>query len=634
MNDYYVYIYLDPRKSGEFKYGNYTFEYEPFYVGKGTKSRYLRHLKETLRNPLKTNKIKKILDLKLTPVILKVKEHITNADALSLEIDLIKIIGKIINKTGPLTNISDGGETHLGYKHKNDYIQKLLKPVCKYDIDGNLLAEYSSVKEAGDKNNCDPQTISSICSGSIKIWKNQYIFLYKGTIFKTRIRDKKQYAVIRIDYNNIEKEYSSITQASMENNIGLSKINAVCMGNKFQSGGYLWKYKSHPDILSFSDKIQTNYGKYHLLLNKKIISDNNIIYNNILHAISLNKSLKINNLIHLLDSQKQYKYYETCIPIMKSSVKESFIKRTIEKNDELIWQPQVYNSKKKALEFVMRENYNDLVEDTSFVPRFSLKDVDIFKDMPVNEPVKFSPELIIKGIKYGCIFLFNYKGEKDKHFAGHERVCYGMVYGKSSKGKGLLRVYHLNGWSVSKNSHIQKIWRLFRTDRILSMTFTGSFYRLPPEGYNMNDKGMRGGISARADFNEIRRNQQNLVKSQVIQDKEDVTMSSEQSKFATVKVTRTDTILDLNEPFENAYVTQVKDVANLRISFLKSIYGNKYVAILGALGQSGNTVKILSDNTTLGVYKVLDSITGDVLKKIKNIKGNAMYDLYIFDKKV
>ena len=71
------------------------------------------------------------------------------------------------------------------------------------------------------------------------------------------------------------------------------------------------------------------------------------------------------------------------------------------------------------------------------------------------------------------------------------------------------------------------------------------------------------------------------------------------------------------------------------ISFLKSIYGNKFVAILGAMGQPGNTVKILTDKgTQLGVYKVLDSITGQVLKSIKNVKGNAVYDLYLFDKKL
>ena len=53
------------------------------------------------------------------------------------------------------------------------------------------------------------------------------------------------------------------------------------------------------------------------------------------------------------------------------------------------------------------------------------------------------------------------------------------------------------------------------------------------------------------------------------------------------------------------------------------------------MGQPGNTVKVLTDKgTQLGVYKVLDSITGDVLKNIKRVKGNSVYDLYLFDEKV
>lgn len=39
MKEFYVYIYFDPRKSGKYKYGKYTFGYEPFYVGRGGKTR-------------------------------------------------------------------------------------------------------------------------------------------------------------------------------------------------------------------------------------------------------------------------------------------------------------------------------------------------------------------------------------------------------------------------------------------------------------------------------------------------------------------------------------------------------------------------------------------------------------------
>lgn len=289
---------------------------------------------------------------------------------------------------------------------------------------------------------------------------------------------------------------------------------------------------------------------------------------------------------------------------------------------------------KRPVEFVVKENY-ELIEDFEYVPRFSLKNIRDIANIPINEPIKFSNEIATKAIKYGMVFLINYKGEKDNHFAGHERVVYFMVLGRSSQGKVLLRGWHLNGWSVSNKRHVNKIWRLFRADRILSVTFTGSFYRLPPAGYNMNDKGMRGGIITRADFNEIRRNQQNLVTQNKIQNREEVTLGEETKKFVTIRVKTTDTKLDLTNPFENAYIKNSKDVATMRISFLKSIYGNTYFAVLNALGSPGNTVKIINEKgQNLGVFKVLDSITGDVIKNIKNVKGNKIYDLYLFDKKV
>ena len=291
-----------------------------------------------------------------------------------------------------------------------------------------------------------------------------------------------------------------------------------------------------------------------------------------------------------------------------------------------------YNT--KPVEYVVREHY-ELIEDNEVIPRFSLKNVKDIANIPINEPIKFNEQTMIKAIKYGMIFLINYKGEEDSHFAGHERVIYGMVLGRSAKGKTLLRGWHLNGWSVSNNRSINKIWRLFRTDRILSMTFTGSFYRLAPSGYNMYDKGMRGGIIARADFNEIRRNQQNLVNQNKIQSREEVTLSTPERNFASIIVKDTETQLDLTKALENTYINNTKDQSTLRLSFLKSIYGNKFIAVLGALGQPGNTVKVKTDKgQDLGNFKVLDSITGQVLKSIKNVKGNTLYDLYLYDKKL
>lgn len=291
-----------------------------------------------------------------------------------------------------------------------------------------------------------------------------------------------------------------------------------------------------------------------------------------------------------------------------------------------------YNT--KPVEYVVKQYY-PIKEDNEFIPRFSLKNVTDIANIPINEPIKYNEQMMIKAIKYGMIFLINYKGEEDNHFAGHERVIYPMVLGRSSKGKYLLRGWHLNGWSVSNKRHINKIWRLFRTDRILSMTFTGSFYRLAPAGYNMNDKGMRGGIIVKADFSEIRRNQQNLVNQSKIQPREEIELGTTQSAFSSIIVKDTESQLDLAKAMENPTISETKDIVGLKLTFLKSVSGNKYIAVLGALGQPGNTVKVTTDkNNTVGTFKVLDSITGQTLKSIKNVKGNTIYDLYIFDKKI
>ena len=304
-----------------------------------------------------------------------------------------------------------------------------------------------------------------------------------------------------------------------------------------------------------------------------------------------------------------------------------------------VYKPDEFSN--HEIEFIINQHAitYPVCEDNNFVPRFSLDDLEIFEDIPINEPLKYDDNIIIKAVKYGLIFLINYKGSKDKNFAGHERVIYPLVLGKSSKGKPLLRGYHLSGWSVSQNNNVQKVWRMFRTDRILSMTFTGSFFRLAPEGYNMEDKGMRGGIIAHADFREIRKNQEALLRQQKIQDREEVSISRDKEKIGLIKVEATDTKIDLKDITDNPLVSKIDDFDNLRITFLKSAFGNKYIAVMGALGKPGNVVKVNSKKAgkggnyfpqKLGSFKVLTSGIGRELKKIKNVKGNTIYDLYVF----
>jgi hypothetical protein len=109
---YYVYVYMDPTKKGTFQYGPFSFEYEPFYVGKGFKTRYIDHLKLIKCESCISffyKKLKKMLKNEIIPIIIKYKENLNEVDAYNLEDIMVATIGKRIDQKGPLTNVNNGG---------------------------------------------------------------------------------------------------------------------------------------------------------------------------------------------------------------------------------------------------------------------------------------------------------------------------------------------------------------------------------------------------------------------------------------------------------------------------------------------------------------------------------------------
>jgi regulator of RNase E activity RraB len=122
---YYIYVYLDTRKKGSYSFGDFHFEYEPFYIGKGVNERYLTHLRvadgsRKGKNNLIVTKIKSILNDGFEPTIIKIIENLTKDNYDSYEISTIKLIGKSCDGLGPLlntTNGGDGGVTWIGEHH-------------------------------------------------------------------------------------------------------------------------------------------------------------------------------------------------------------------------------------------------------------------------------------------------------------------------------------------------------------------------------------------------------------------------------------------------------------------------------------------------------------------------------------
>ena len=114
--EFYIYALLDPRKEGLFRYGHWVFHFEPFYIGKGKGNRAQHHLMNCSLSSKshKNNKIKAIKFAGLEPIILIKKRNLTEKQALNTEVSLIDKIGRSNLKTGPLTNLTDGGEGTSG----------------------------------------------------------------------------------------------------------------------------------------------------------------------------------------------------------------------------------------------------------------------------------------------------------------------------------------------------------------------------------------------------------------------------------------------------------------------------------------------------------------------------------------
>jgi len=145
LNIFYVYVYLDPRKPGDYNYGKYHFDYEPFYVGKGSNGRSNVHLSGNEDNKYFDNTIKKIQRICNTdPIIVKYQEMLLEQDSFDLEIKMIATIGRYDKKLGPLCNHTDGGTG--GDTFTNNPNKEITRKRLSESSTGRVVSEETRIK--------------------------------------------------------------------------------------------------------------------------------------------------------------------------------------------------------------------------------------------------------------------------------------------------------------------------------------------------------------------------------------------------------------------------------------------------------------------------------------------------------
>ena len=150
----------------------------------------------------------------------------------------------------------------------------------------------------------------------------------------------------------------------------------------------------------------------------------------------------------------------------------------------------------------------------------------------------YNKDLMILAIKQGreVGVLFQSNNSKYKMPVAKYRTIYPVAIGTSKAGNPIIRAFHKIGQSESeaiktgkRSAEVENQWRLMKVSNIKSIWMTVIFFRGPLEKYNPNDKGMIH-VEYAANFNEIRKFQDDLVKQQKTKEEQE----KQRSKILTI----------------------------------------------------------------------------------------------------
>lgn len=245
-NYYYVYYLIDPNNM------------QPFYVGKGSKNRMYQHfrIRNTIDNIYLKEKLCYLAARGQKPIYEKVIINIPEKLAYQKEIELIKLHGRLIDKSGILCNICEGGngctgsswsesrrkETSDRMKGARGYLPIMMRPVSQYTLTGDHIKDFPSAKVASESvKGANRSYITQVCKGKRKS-AGGFIWTYKGNpvpeFSKKYYRAVNQYSLD----GNLLATFQSLTEAQNQTGVELHNISEACRGNSKTAGGFIWNY--------------------------------------------------------------------------------------------------------------------------------------------------------------------------------------------------------------------------------------------------------------------------------------------------------------------------------------------------------------------------------------------------------
>ena len=125
------------------------------------------------------------------------------------------------------------------------------QPVNQYDLLGNLIDSFPSIKAAAKQVGCGVDTIRRILKCQVKCYKGKYYFIYANLNQEEELEKHKNLfipnnrkPILKLDLNNnIIETFPSLTQAAASCGLNGTKIIKDCCEKLRNSAyGFKWEY--------------------------------------------------------------------------------------------------------------------------------------------------------------------------------------------------------------------------------------------------------------------------------------------------------------------------------------------------------------------------------------------------------